>query len=163
MAVIRPPRLCFCSGTSTGGRLKPALLVLAAVVILLLMPATITAINDYRMCDHEEPHNITTAAAVTSANVTLVQDLMDDNTVWVTLESDNALDAPIPYSYSSNVLLITGLAADDTRAMTITYKIDNLSDYLAAGIASKILPVLLILGILGLIGGAVYQATRGRD
>lgn len=142
--------------------MRPALLVIAAVIIVLLLPASIVALNEFRMTDYEEPHNITTGAGETTANVSLSQELFNDDTALVSLSSNNTSDAPIPYLYTSatRYLLITGLVEDDTRQVTVTYKIDNLTDYVGAGVAAKVWPVFLILGIIGIVAAGVYSATR---
>lgn len=146
--------------------MKPVMYILGSIFIILMLAATLTGINDFRGEDCEEIHNsVSTAVGVSSANITLAQDLLDDDTSYVSISSNNTSDAPIPYSYTDafDRLLITGLQANAARQLTITYTISRLSNYWAVDTASKTLPILLILGVIGIIAGAVYSATRRGD
>jgi len=142
--------------------MKSALLVISAIVIVLLLPSTMWAINEFRSKDHAEPHIVDTGVGETDADVVLSQELFGNQTSNVTIVSDNALDAPIPATYTENTrtLNVTGLNADDTRTLDITYKIDALVDYVGAGIAARVWPVFIILGIIGLVAAGIYSATR---
>lgn len=147
------------------GLMKTAALLIAAVILLLLLPASILAIDQFRLTDQEDPFNVTTAANVTLSTVTLSQELYGDETRNASVSSNVTDDAPIASSYNSatQVLTVTGLQESETRRLTVEYKIDRLGDYFAAGTGAKVLPVLLILGILCIIGGACYLAFRRGD
>jgi hypothetical protein len=144
--------------------MKGALLVIAAILIIFFLPATIESINDFRSTDYLEPHIEVTAPGVTDVDIVLSQDLFGSRTANVTITSDNALDAPVPFAYTpaTNTLNITGLAANDTRTLAVTYKIDNLTDFWGAGTAVKTWPMLLIVAVFGLISAGVYVSARGR-
>jgi len=144
--------------------LKTAALLIAAAIILLFLPAVITSLDDFRLESQIDPFSVTTASATTSA-VTLSQDLYNDDTVNVDSVSSNyTLDNPIASSYASatNALTVSGLSANVTRTLTVTYEIDALTDYTGAGTATKVVPVLMILGVLCIVGGAGYNAFSRR-
>lgn len=144
--------------------MKTATLLIAAVILILLLPASILAIDQFRLDDQSDPFNVTTGAGVTSTSVTLSQDLYGDETSNIDVSSNITGDAPIASSYNSNThaLTITGLQESESHQLTVDYKIDRMGDYFAAGTGAKILPVLLILGILCIVGGAAYNAfSRG--
>ncbi len=142
--------------------MKSALLIIAACIIILLLPATLTAINDFRMVNYTEPHIITTTSPDTTAPVTLTQALYDSSAANAAVSSNNTNDAPLSLSYVSatKVLTVDGLELNKTRTLTVTYKIDALAAYTGAGIAVKVWPIFLILGVIGLIVGGVYNATK---
>ena len=142
--------------------MKSALSIIAACLVILLLPATLYAINDFRMTDYEEGHNITTEAAETTASVQLSQKLFNDDTSLVSASSNCTQDAPIPSSFvpATDILTITGLAEDTSRLLTLTYKIDALEDYMGAGIGARVWPIFLVLGVIGLVVSAVYSAMR---
>lgn len=142
--------------------MKAVSLILGATIIILLMGAIIGAINDFRMADFSEDHIVTTAANVTTATVTLSQDLFGDNTVNALVSSNVTADAPIANAYTAatNALAIIGLDDGVTHRLTIDYKIDGLWDYPGAGLAAKMWPLFLVLGVIGIIVGAVYTATK---
>ena len=139
--------------------MKAATNIIAAVIIILMLPAMLLGIDDFRLQDQADPFVV--ASGATSANVTLSQDLYSDDTINVSsITSNTTGDAPIANSYTSatNVLNITGLDSGSSHYLTVTYSVDRLGDYFGAGAGAKVIPVLLILGILCIVGGAGYQA-----
>jgi len=147
--------------------MKSLMLLLGACVIILLLAAVVVGVQDFRSEDYTEAHGVvTTAAGVTSANITLTQDLFMDRTSEVqSVTSNLTSDVPLSASYTSatNRLLVSGLVASETRTITVVYKIGRLDDYYAVEMASRTLLTFLILGVIGLAAGAVYQATRRGD
>lgn len=142
--------------------MKALALIIGAVCVILLLSGALAAIHDFRSTSIEEQYDITTGAGVTSSNVTLVHELFGDNTISATVTSDLNLDAPIAYSYTSStqVLLVTGLDESQTRRLTIDYRTDGLWDYPGAGLTARMWPLLLGLGVIGLIVAAVIVAVK---
>ncbi len=145
--------------------MRSALLVIAACLIVLLLPSTFAAINEFRSTDYVEPHTVATGVGVTEADVVLSQELFGGRTYNAAIASDNVSDLPIPDSYveATQTLTVTGLNADDTRTLTITYKIDALEYDIGVGIATRVFPIFLVLGVIGLIAGAMYNAFHRAD
>lgn len=143
--------------------MKPIMYILGAVVIILMAPAVILSITDFRATDYEEPHNVTTNATATTSDITLTQELFDDLTYNATVTSNNTADAPVPSSYatSTRVLTVSGLNADDSRRLTVSYKVSSLSPYWGADLGGRTWPLFLVLGVIGVIAGAIYAATKG--
>ncbi len=144
--------------------MKSALLIIAACLVILLLPATLSAINEFRMAEHTELHVIATTNQ-TTGTATLTQDLFNDSVVNVSFSSNNTADAPLAtgYTAATKVLAIDGLQTSATRTLSITYKIDALTDYVGTGTAVKIWPIFLVLGVIGLVIGGVYNATKHGD
>lgn len=142
--------------------MKSAGLLIAAIIIILMMPACLVSINEFRMAEQVDEYNVTTGGGVTEADVVLSQDLFSDETRNADATSNLSSDAPIASTYASatNTLTITGLEASADRRLTVTYQIDALSDYWGAGTGTRVWPILLILGVLGVVTGAVIYATR---
>ena len=143
--------------------MKSGILVLLAVILMLLLSSALTGINDFRMTDQTELHAKTTTSPATSANCTLTCDLFNDDIANVSsVTSNNTSDAPLAAAYTSstNALRVDGLITDSSRTLTIVYKRDGLTEAPGASIGAKILPVLLLLAIIGLLAGAVIQATK---
>lgn len=139
--------------------------IIGACLVILLLGAVITGILDFRSAEYTEPHNVTTAGGVTTANVTLVAELFNDELAYVTIVSNDTDDAAVPSTYTSatKVLLISGLAESTTRQLTVTYRYGQLSQYWAADLGARSWPLLIILGVIGVIVGAVISAYRARD
>ena len=141
--------------------MKSATSLIAAGIILLMLPAIMLAIDQFRLTDQADPFLVPSGANSTA--VTLSQELFNDDTSNVSsIASNITTDAPIASSYVSatQALTITGLQTGSDHYLTVTYSIDNLGDYFGAAAGSRVLPVLLILGILCIVGGAGYQAFR---
>ena len=145
--------------------MKTATLILGAVIILLFIPSAMDSIDDFRTTEQVDAYDITTGGGVTTANVTLSQELFGDETRNASVSSNMTVDAPIASSYVSNTqaLNVIGLEASTERRLTVTYAIDALDDYPGAGVAARVWPILLILGVIGIIVAAVYNATQKGD
>ena len=143
--------------------MRTVMMLAGAMILTVLLVAFITGIDDARMVEFEELHNATTGAGANTTVVTLTQELFNDETRHVTISSNLTSDAPVPSSYATATqkLTVGGLAASETRQLTVGYKIDRLGEYYAMGVALKVFPMLLGLGIIGLIAAAIYQGVRG--
>lgn len=142
--------------------MKAASNLIAAGIIILLLPAMLLGIDQFRLVDQVDPFTATPGAGITAANLTLSQELYNDETRNASVTANVTEAAPIASSYVSatKVLLVTGLVSEVPHYLTVTYKIDRLGDYYGAGAGAKVVPVLLILGILCIVGGAGYQAFK---
>jgi hypothetical protein len=144
--------------------MKAATILIAACIILAMFGGVMAAIHSFRGVDFTEPHIITTGGGVTTATITLAADVMDDENTNISVTSTNALDAPVPFAYTSTTrqLTVNGLAASDTRTLTITYPVLRLDAF--SDTAARFFPAYLILALLCCIGGAAYAAfRRGED
>ena len=142
--------------------MKPVLLIIGVCVIILLLGAVMEGITEFRAAEYTEPHNVTTGAGQTSANVTLSQELYQDSTAYAEITSNVTADAAVPFSYvaATKSLLITGLLENQSRQLSVVYRYNQLEDYWAIDLLSKTWPLFIGLGILGIIVGAVILATR---
>jgi hypothetical protein len=142
--------------------MKSAVLLLTAMMMLILLFPVGVAATAFRSTAYTEPRIVVTGGAATTADVVLVNDLFNDKTANVTVTSSDVDDAPYPSGYVSatNTLTVSGLAISTTRTLTIVYQIAALEDYPGADIFMRFMFVFLILGIFGLIAGAVYNATK---
>jgi hypothetical protein len=123
----------------------------AILAIFLLLGPFRTPITDgitgLRTVDTTESFAVTTAAGVTSANVTLGSDLYQDLTSNVISFTSTVDEDPVASTYTTatNVLLVSALDADSSRTLTINYYAETDSDtWRAVGP----FPGFLIFGIL---------------
>lgn len=93
-----------------------------------MLPVT-DAIYDYQTDLRTDTNTVTTAAGVTTGNVTLFTALHDDDTSTITITSNDSDDSPVYSSYNTTTraLDFTGLAENTTRTITVTYDIYALS------------------------------------
>lgn len=128
--------------------------------MVIATPAFFTHVDDVLTDDETNAFtSVTTAAGVTSANVTLSSAVYNDVVAQVgDITSDNEDDTPTAYSYNSvsQVLLVSGLNPNDTRSLSVDYSIDNES--LDSGIAIfwTLLRWFWVFCIIGMAGGAIY-------
>lgn len=108
------------------------------------------AVYDFRTALRTDTFLTATGVGVTSANETLLDDLYDGDTGGVDIDSDDATDTPVANSYNtiSQVLNITGLSANTTRTLEITYPYDALVGYDAINTVVDRWPFIWILLII---------------
>ncbi len=142
--------------------MKPVLLAIGALIIILLAPSMLASVDDFLTNDHEAIYDVITAPAATTADVVFVESLYDSATSRVSISSNVTADAPIAASYvtATKTLTVSGLEADNTHRLTVTYEIDGLDLYPGAGVGAKVWPLFIILGVIGIIAGAVYSAVK---
>ena len=108
-------------------RIFYAFLIIFVSVILWTLPIT-QMVYDYRTDQRTDTYSTDTAVGVTSANETLLDDLYGCDMGSIDIDSTLATDAPLPNSVNctNRVLNITGLTANTTRTLDITYDYDAL-------------------------------------
>jgi len=109
-------------------------LIILCVGILLMLPIT-TAIYYFRTYVKEDTSYAATDVGITSANITLIRKVYQDDPSTIKLSSDLPTDVPalVSYNLTNRVIEVTGLTPSKTRTLTIDYDVDalNLSPALA--------------------------------
>lgn len=102
--------------------------IIAIIAIFLLLgpfrQPIVDGIKGWRANDTEEDFAVTTAAAQTTANVTLSYDLYQAATAEVIeITSTDGTDTPVSSTYTeaTKKLLIAGLNDDASRTLTVEY------------------------------------------
>lgn len=108
-------------------RIGFAFIALIASFILWVLPVT-DAVYDFRTDVREDDFTVATGLGVTSANVTLLKAIYDNDTDTIGYTS-NVTEIPAFSSYNSTTrqLLTTGLSANTTRLLTINYDTNALT------------------------------------
>ena len=145
-----------------------ALLVIAGIVFLMLMASPLLGgLHDFRTDNQSDAYSVNTTgpSSITTGNVTLTLPLFQSGVQHVTSISTNwSADVPLATAYNSNtrVLTVSGLVANQTRTLNITYDrgvLDGNIDQVA-----NTTPTIWIFSIVGLllvaIGGAVVAMVR---
>lgn len=102
---------------------------------------------------------VTTAAGVYAANVTLSEDLYEDNVISVSAVASNvSSDSPAANSYNSvsNRLEVGGLDQSKTRTLSVTYDIEDPTLPTGMVVFLQIFIWFILLVDLGLLVGAAY-------
>ena len=145
-----------------------ALGVIFGIVFLMLMaPSLLGGLNDFRTDNISNAFSVNTtgAGSITTGNVTLTQALFESGVQHVTSISSNwSADVPLATAYNSNtrVLTVSGLVANQTRTLNVTYDRGILAKDIDA--VANTTPTLWIFSILALlliaIGGAVVAVAH---
>lgn len=107
------------------------------------------AVYDFRTELREDEFSSTTGD-VTSVNETLGKPIYDDDTGTISILSDDSSDVPAfnAYDSTSHSVNITGLTANTTRVILVSYDIDALEGFDAIGIVVDRFPWFWILLII---------------
>lgn len=138
--------------------MKGVLFVLLAVFLLLgaFADPILDGVKTWRTEDTTDSFVVTTAAGVTTANLTLTRDLFQDETSEVIAISSNISgETPIASTYTaaSNRLLLSALNPSASHLVSVNYYSDTDSTVMAA--------VGPFLGVL-IIGGLIFAIFMGR-
>lgn len=144
-------------------RIFYAFLIIVVAAILFMLPIT-EMVYDFRTDLREDTFTTATAVGVTTANETLLDDLYDDDTGSVDIDSDLATDVPLPSSYNatSQQLLVEGLTANTTRILIIAYDVDALDGSVAVNIIMDRLPLIWLLVIIAFAPAALFAIFTGK-
>lgn len=106
-------------------RIFYAFIIIFVSAILFMLPFTQMA-YDFRTDPRTDVFTVDTAVGITTGNESLYDDLYDDDMGSIDIDSTLATDLPMPSSYNTTTRLldITGLTANTTRTLSITYDYD---------------------------------------
>jgi hypothetical protein len=138
-------------------------LIILVAVLLFMLPFT-GAIYDFRTEVEEDTFNYATAANVTTGNVTLQEEVYDDDTDTIGISSDLTGDVPLfsAYNTTTRLLDMTGLLESSNRTLTVEYDTNALSDNAALDTLLSWVPYIWIMLVCGLPIAALYVYIRGR-
>lgn len=138
--------------------------VIIIVISLILAPIVFTQTAEMGEDSQTDTFAaVATGVGVTTADVLLTVDpLYPTDMTHFSVTSDNVGDTPVAGSYSTvtDELTVTGLVADDTRELTVVYTTDALTDFTGARPIANLIPLIFIVGILGLAGAMAWHAFK---
>lgn len=136
------------------------LIILTSTIFLFLdVPQ---AVYDFRTKVREDNFTISTAVGVTSANVTLLRAIYEDDTATVSFTS-NITEVPAVNTYNgtSRQLEISGLSANVTRLLLVSYDTTSLSGALALNTFLNVFPYFWIVLMIAFIASAIAYMWVG--
>jgi len=144
-------------------RIFYAFLILLISAFLFMLPVS-EAIYDYRTMQRIETETVPTAVGVTTGNIILGVPVYDDDTDVITIISDLGTDVPVfsAYNTTTRMVVFSGLTANGTRIITITYLIDALSLYTAVNTFLDFLPYIWLLTVFAFVPGALFAIFTNR-
>ena len=144
-------------------RIFYAFLVMVTTAMLWMLPIT-AAIYDFRTDVQEDTFTSDTAVGQTTENVTLSEVLYDNDTQTIDILSSISGDVPAYASYNGTTRLlgISGLSANTTRSLTVSYDVDALAGSDAINNLLDIVPWIWMLCIIVFPMAALAAIFIGR-
>lgn len=104
----------------------------------------------------------TTTADQTSKAFTVDSDVYENETSSVVkITSSNSSDNPTVSAVNGKSITVSGLAANSTRTLTITYQTAALGEYTGLAAIVKVAPLIIFVSIIGVaLGGAYFSFKR---
>lgn len=103
-------------------------MIILVAVFLWLLPLS-DMVYAFRTDPVTDESEVDTAAAVTTANVTLDKFVYDDDIDTISVESSiNEVPTVSSYNSTSKTVLISSLTDDESRTLSITYDTDVITD-----------------------------------
>lgn len=138
--------------------------IIMVAVMFIIFPIVMDSAHALQTEEYtQEEAAVETGVGETSADVVLDEELWSDSVDnVVSIASDDETDTPVAGSYAAatQTLTVTGLTAETTRALTIFYKTDALTDYTGMGAIVAVAPLLLFLGVIGAVVGGLYSGFK---
>ena len=144
-------------------RIFYAFLVIATATMLWMLPIT-SAIYDFRTDIQEDSFTSDTAVLQTTDNVTLSHVLYDSDNSTIDILSSISDDTPVLSSYNSTsrLLGISGLSANTTRTLDVSYDVDALKGSDAVNRLLDVVPYLWLMCIAVFPPAALAAIFLGR-
>ena len=131
--------------------MKKLKIVVEIALIVILLPFAFTGLTSARTIEYVQTQPTVVTAAATTADVTLIKALFDDDVVYVTeITSSDTDDVPAVSSYNSGTkaLTVQGLAENTTRTLYATYDYARFTgSYAAVDTIVGYLPMFIIFGL----------------
>ena len=140
--------------------------IIAIAIAFVIFPIVLDATSDLlgHTGDVLDTFEVTTGAAVTTADVVLTYDLYEGDVSNVkSITSTEPTDVPVAntYTVATRSLNITGLTAEKTRTLSVTYLTVSTNVYTGLGSIVKVAPLIVFVGLLASGGFAMYKGITG--
>ena len=113
--------------------------------------------------DYAENFEVDTGAGETSSTETLTYQHYHEDLTDLTVESTNDNDTPLVTNYNEDTYGVTvaGLQASASRVLTISYLREGFQQYTGFSTFVRLLPFLVILGLVIAFIWQMFKAKRG--
>lgn len=144
---------------------KVVLSIVGLIVGLMLLANVLPdVVTDTASDDYSEPFTTVTGAGVTSANETLSYAHYFEDLTELSASSDNGSDTPVVMAYNEDtyVVNVAGLAASDSRILTISYVRESNLQFTGMSGFLRLLPMIGVLGLLVACIWGIFSAVKSR-
>lgn len=146
--------------------MRSLLYVFGAMLLILIMPLLFVSIQDARTDTYTQQFgDISTAANVTTANLTLATEVWEDavsSITGITSSISTETASADAYNTSGRLLTVGGLASAASRNLTVEYlyQASTVSDLQTTEYLFTVVIWFMVLVVLGLLFAAVYHAYQ---
>lgn len=140
-----------------------AFLIIVVAAILFMLPLT-SLIYDFRTDLRTDEFVYATGGAETTANVTLGKPVFDDDTQTIDILSSLGTDVPVfsSYNITTRIVDMTGMTANTSRTISVSYDIDSLEGSDAINIIVDRVPFIWLLVIISLPVAGLFAIFTNR-
>ncbi len=151
---------------SMAGPLATVLAIVGIAITMIVFPIIMDSTHDVQTnADSQVFAAVVTGAGVVEADVVLTDAVWEDLVANVTsVTSNNVADTPVAATYTAatNTLHVTGLAAADTRGLTVAYTNDALTNYTGMSAMVGVTPLLIWVAIIGIAVAGIWVGFKGK-
>lgn len=144
---------------------KVVLSIVGLIIGLMMIAGPLPdVIDDVAADDYSEPFTVATGVGVTSTNETLSYAHYYEDLTSLSAESDNESDTPVVLAYDEDDYIVTvgGLAASDSRILTIDYVRESRQQFTGFSGFIRLLPFILVIGLLVACIWGLFSAWKSR-
>jgi hypothetical protein len=144
---------------------KVILSIVGLVIGLMIIAGPLPeVIDDVTADDYSEPFTVVTGGGVTSANETLSYAHYYEDLTDLSADSDNEADTPVVLAYDVDDYIVTvgGLAASDSRILTIDYVREARQQFTGFSAFIRLLPFILVAGLFMACIWGLFSAWKSR-
>ena len=139
--------------------------VILIMIGFILFPMLMTSVHDVQtdvMIQVEA--DVVTGVGETTANIVLDEANWTGDNTGITVVSDHEPDTEAigTYTPGTKTQQITGLIAEQTRTLTLTYEYDGLTDYTGLGPMAALAPLILFVMLVFGGGFTIFSTVKGR-
>jgi hypothetical protein len=136
------------------------------IILIIILAGNVLpdVVNTTASEEYSENFAVTTGSNVTTTSETLAYDSYYSDLTGLTAESDNVSDTPVVMSYDSdtNDVGVSGLAASDSRTLTIGYYRESGTEFYGFTGFMRLLPFLVMIGGVIACIFAIYSGIKSR-
>ena len=144
---------------------KVLLSIVGLVIGLMLIGNVLPdVIDDVAAEDYSEPFSVTTGVGVTNTTETLSYAHYYEDLTSLSATSDNESDTPVVMDYDEDTydVVVSGLAASDSRTLTISYVRESRQQFTGFSAFIRLLPFILIAGLFVAALWGLFSAWKSR-
>jgi len=136
-------------------------LVVGLILVANVLPDVVA---DVATEDYAEPFSCVTGANVTSTNETLSYASYYEDLTGLEVTSDNEADTPIVMVYDADDYIVTvnGLAASDSRILTIDYVREANQEFTGFSAFIRLLPFICVIGLFVACIWGLFSTWKSR-